>query len=217
MAGIDFQRIGHGGASALAPANTLDSFDAALAVGVDMLEFDVRMWHGRLLLAHTLLHARRGGCLELGAALDHLRAPRFAAVTLGVDLKRTGCEGPVLDALRDAGLLDRALFCSQVAPILDRIRALEPRARTAISVAGRVGRASHRWGDWRRLVLAGLAERRWDALMAQHRLIDRRLVEDVCAREAQLFGWTVNDRPRIAALRALGVHGLATADPRLFA
>src|SRR5579875_1788708 len=36
------QRIGHGGASALAPANTLASFDAALELGVDMIEFDVR-------------------------------------------------------------------------------------------------------------------------------------------------------------------------------
>ncbi|MGG7381507.1 glycerophosphodiester phosphodiesterase family protein, partial [Escherichia coli] len=52
------QRIGHGGASALAPANTLASFDAALEVGVDMVEFDVRGRHGELVLAHTLLHAR---------------------------------------------------------------------------------------------------------------------------------------------------------------
>jgi glycerophosphoryl diester phosphodiesterase len=40
------QRIGHGGASALAPANTLASFDAALEVGIDMVEFDVRGWRG---------------------------------------------------------------------------------------------------------------------------------------------------------------------------
>jgi glycerophosphoryl diester phosphodiesterase len=33
MAWEGFQRIGHGGASALAPANTLASFDAAVAVG----------------------------------------------------------------------------------------------------------------------------------------------------------------------------------------
>ena len=34
-------RVGHRGAPALAPDNTLASFDAALAVGVDMIEFDV--------------------------------------------------------------------------------------------------------------------------------------------------------------------------------
>jgi len=217
VAAFEFQRIGHGGASALAPANTLASFDAALEVGVEVIEFDVRAWNGRLVLAHTQFHARRGNCLEFAAALRHLRAPRFAEVTLGVDLKRTGCEAAVLQELRGAGLLERALVCSQVVPILDRVRELEPDVRTAISVAGRVARASHRWGDWRRRVLAGLAERRWDALMAQYRLIDRGLVEDVCGREAHLYGWTVNDRARIAALRALGVHGVATADPRLFA
>ena len=211
-----FQRIGHGGASALAPGNTLASFEAALAVGVDVIEFDVRARGDRLVLAHTLLHGRRGGCLELRTALEHLRSPRFAGVTFGVDLKHVGCEAAVIDALRTAGLLDRALFCSQVAPVLDRVRQLEPRAHTAISVAGHVARASHRWGDWRRRVLAGLAARRWDGLMAQHRLIDAALVAEVCERQAWLYGWTVNDRARIAALRALGVHGVATADPRLF-
>ena len=47
--------------------------------------------------------------------------------------------------------------------------------------------------------------------------VHRAGLEEVCAREARLYGWTVNDRARIAALRALGVHGVATADPRLFA
>ena len=59
------QRIGHGGASALAPANTLASFDAAREIGVDMVEFDVRSWDGDLVLAHTVLHARRGGNVRL--------------------------------------------------------------------------------------------------------------------------------------------------------
>ncbi|MGI8622956.1 MAG: glycerophosphodiester phosphodiesterase family protein, partial [Solirubrobacteraceae bacterium] len=34
-------RVGHKGADLLAPGNTLASFDAALAAGVDMIEFDV--------------------------------------------------------------------------------------------------------------------------------------------------------------------------------
>jgi glycerophosphoryl diester phosphodiesterase len=42
MAWEGFRRIGHGGASALAPANTLASFEAAAAAGIDIAEFDVR-------------------------------------------------------------------------------------------------------------------------------------------------------------------------------
>jgi glycerophosphoryl diester phosphodiesterase len=200
-------------------ANTLASFDAALEIGVDMVEFDVRAWQGELVLAHTIFHARRGGRrnVRLSEALAHLASRRFADVGLNVDLKRSGCEAPVLDALRDANLLDRTLVCSQVAGVLDRVRVLEPRVRTGISVGGRAARFTRRWGDWRAHVLAGLAERRWDALMAQHKLIDGHLLDDVKARRGRLYAWTVNERHKIERLKALGVHGIATADPRLFA
>ena len=38
---MSVKRIGHKGADLIAPGNTLASFDAALAAGVDMVEFDV--------------------------------------------------------------------------------------------------------------------------------------------------------------------------------
>ena len=211
------QRIGHGGASALAPANTLPSFDAALDVGIDLVEFDVRAWRGELVLAHTVLDARRGDCVRLHEALDHLASRRFAGIGLNVDVKHTGVEAALLDGLRGARLLERTLLSSQVVAVLDRIRELEPRARTAISIGGRIARLSRRWGDWRTHVLDGLASRRWDALMAQHRLIDHALVDAVIDRDALLYAWTVNERAAIQSLRGLGVHGITTADPRLFA
>jgi glycerophosphoryl diester phosphodiesterase len=211
-----FQRIGHGGASALARGNSLASFDAAIEVGVDMVEFDVRACGRELVLAHTVLHARCPGNVLLREALTYLSCPRFGDVELGVDLKHGGCERAVLEGLRENGLLSRAIICSQVVPVLDRIRALEPRARIGISIGGRLARLSCRWGDWRLGVLSGLASGRWDALLAQHRLIDSALVEEVVARDSRLYAWTVNERASIQRLRALGVHGVATADPRLF-
>ncbi len=210
------QRIGHGGASALAPANTLESFDAALEIGVDMVEFDVRAWRGELVLAHTILDARQDRNLTLDQALDHLSSRRFRDVELNVDLKRLGCEPAVLGALSRAGVLDRTLISCQVAGVLDRVRALDPGARTGISIGGRVARLSRRWRDWRLQVLAGLAARRWQAVMAQHRLVDEALLGEVVARNGRLYAWTVNQRPAIDGLRTLGVHGIVTADPRLF-
>jgi glycerophosphoryl diester phosphodiesterase len=65
-------------------------------------------------------------------------------------------------------------------------------------------------------VLSGLAARRWEALMAQHRLVDATLLEHVVARDGRLYAWTVNERAAIQSLRGLGVHGITTADPRLF-
>ena len=75
-----------------APANTLASFDAAHDVGVDVVEFDVRAWNGELMLAHTVLHARRGGNVRLQDALAYLSQRRFADLGLNVDLKHAGCE-----------------------------------------------------------------------------------------------------------------------------
>lgn len=211
------QRIGHGGASALAPANTLASFDAALEVGIDMVEFDLRAHQGELVLAHTVFDARRRGKLRLAEALAHLSAPRFEGVALNVDVKHGGIEAQLLRELRAGGLLERTLISSQVPQVLDRVRALDARVRLGISVGGRVARLSRRWSDWRQHVLRGLAERRWDALMAQYRLIDRGLVEEVARHDGQLCAWTVNERGVIDRLRRLGVHGITTADPRLFA
>jgi glycerophosphoryl diester phosphodiesterase len=211
------QRIGHGGASALAPANTLASFNAALEVGIDMIEFDVRASRGELVLAHTLLDARLPRRVRLADALDHLSSRRFEGIELNVDLKRTGCEPGLLDALRSAGMLERTLISSQLPEILDRVRALEPRARLGISVAGRLSRLTHHWRDWRTQVLDGLRKRRWEAVMAHHRLVEAGLLEEVVARSGLLYAWTVNERPAIDSLRRLGVHGIATADPRLFA
>jgi glycerophosphoryl diester phosphodiesterase len=214
---MSFLRIGHGGASALAPANTLASFDAAVDVGIDMIEFDVRHWRGELMLAHTLLDARRGGNLALRDALAHLSAPRFTEVELNVDLKHTGVEAELLAGLRAAGLVERTLISSQVAAVLDNIRALDPDVRLGISVGGRIARFSRRWVGWRAEVLRGLADRRWDVLMIQHRLVDVRLVRATGECGGSLYAWTVNDRPSIDTLRGLGVHGVTTTDPRLFA
>lgn len=218
MVSYGCQRIGHGGASALAPANTLASFDAALAVGVDMVEFDVRGWRGELILAHTILHARlQRRHVLLREALAHLASPRFSDVELNVDVKHPGCESALLESLRAAGLLERALISSQVPEVLDRVRALEPTARVGISVGGGLARMSRRWDDWRDQILAGLAAHRWDAVMAQHRLVDPALLEEVAVRGGLLYAWTVNERIAIDRLRGLGIHGITTADPRLFA
>src|SRR5215217_7132332 len=57
--------VGHRGAHAVVKGNTLGSFDAALDLGVDMIEFDVCAVRGRLGIAHSPLEGRLLGCLEL--------------------------------------------------------------------------------------------------------------------------------------------------------
>ena len=56
--------IGHRGAPALAPENTLPSFMRAIELGVDYIEFDVRASKdGRLVIMHDETVNRTTSCL----------------------------------------------------------------------------------------------------------------------------------------------------------
>lgn len=211
------KRVGHGGAGAVVRGNTLASFDAAVDIGVDMIEFDVRACRGDLVLAHRSIDAFARDCPTLDEALDHLRQPRFAGLELNVDVKSAGCEGRILDALRRHGLVHRALVSSLEVSVLDRFKELDARVPCGISVGGRVARRSQHWQDWRRAVLEGLAGGRFDALMANHRLVGQALVDAVRDRDGEIYCWTVDSRPILERLKSLEVSGITTNDPRLFA
>src|SRR5919197_300121 len=102
--------VGHKGADLVAPGNTIESFEAALAAGVDMIEFDVlRLRDGRLVLAHDYADAARREPPTLDEGLDLFAGTAYAGVELDVDLKLPGYEREVIDALATRGLAERAL------------------------------------------------------------------------------------------------------------
>lgn len=211
------KRIGHGGAGAVVRGNTLASFDAAVDIGVDMIEFDVRSSHGDLVLAHGPLEALIRPCPTLDEALRHLRAPRFADVELNVDVKTAGCEAAIADALRRHGMADRALVSSRIIRVLDRVKEIDPELQVGVSVGGRLARHSQHWQDWRQAVLDAIARKRFDALMANHKLVGQALVDAVRERDGEIYCWTVDSRQIVERLQRLEVSGITTNDPRLFA
>lgn len=227
------RRVGHKGADLIAPGNTLASFDAALEAGVDMIEFDVLPERGsaRLLLAHDYEDADRRSPHTLEDGLAHLASERFRSIELDVDLKLPGYELRVLDALRAHGVLERSLITSQYMSSLRAIREAEPTVRLGWSVP-RLRRDPFRSRHMLpaavvalqagRAVLPGRAASaistgRCDALMAHWRLVTPRLVRRVLGAGGELYVWTVDELARLQTLEALGVTGVITNDPRLFA
>lgn len=132
-------RIGHRGAAALAPENTLRSFRAAAAAGVDLIEFDVLdLPRGPLVLAHSdrldeVSHGAAGGNVR-DRSLDELRelAPELATldealayfvdeaphVGVHVDLKLRSRLDEVAQALQRHGLVGRTVVGSFHVPSL---------------------------------------------------------------------------------------------------
>jgi glycerophosphoryl diester phosphodiesterase len=147
-------RIGHRGAAALAPENTLRSFRAAVSAGVDLVEFDVRsLQGGELVVAHSDdLHevshgAARGtiGAMSLAAlreicpelpTLDEALAffvGEAPETGVHVDLKAASAAAGVAAALRRHGLIERSILSSFHVDALRRFRKLEPQVRLGIS------------------------------------------------------------------------------------
>ena len=229
------RRVGHKGADHIAPGNTFASFDAAVDAGVDMIEFDVlpaKDDPDRLILAHDWLDAaERDPPHTLDEALARFASERFAGIELDVDLKLPGYERRVLEALRTHGVLDRALISTQYEESLAHLRAAEPGVRLGWSVPkltrdpfrswvtkvpAYVGLQAYRALLPRRAARA-IRTRRCDALMAHWRLVTPRLARAVRAAGGELFVWTVDDLVRMRELEELGVTGVITNDPRLFA
>jgi glycerophosphoryl diester phosphodiesterase len=229
---VPLVRVGHKGADLIAPGNTLESFDAAVAAGVDMIEFDVlpERWldgDSALRLAHDYGDLRGRQCLTLDEGLDHLAQ---TGVRLDLDLKGPGYEHRVVDALRERDLVERSIISSQYRESLRLIRAAEPALRLGWSVPK--ARSDPFTSRWRKLpaqalvaayrarlpsaAAAAIGAREADALMAHWRLITPRLVRAVRRAGGDIYVWTVDDRAHIDRLDALGVTGVITNDPRLF-
>jgi glycerophosphoryl diester phosphodiesterase len=228
------RRVGHKGADHIAPGNTFASFDAAVEAGVDMIEFDVlREEQGQdLILAHDWTDAaQREAPHTLEEALAYFCSEPFAGIELDIDLKLPGYELRVLRSLRSFGVLERALISTQYVESLEVMRRAEPTVRLGWSVPklqrdpfrSRATRVPAYVGlQVMRLALpdrVGRAIRagRCDAVMAHWRLVTPRLVRAVRAAGGELYVWTVDDLARLRALEALGVTGVITNDPRLFA
>ena len=214
----------------MAPGNTVESFEAALAHGVDMIEFDVlRARDGQLVLAHDYTDAEGRDCLTLQEGLEHFAGEAYSGVELDVDLKLPGYEREVVEGLQERGLAERSLVSTMYTESLERLGELAPGLRRGWSVP-RVRRnylrsplalPAYAIVRLMRARLPGQAAGRinsdgCEAIMAHQVLVSRRLVKAVHSAGGELYVWTVDDAARIRALEALGVDGVITNDPRLF-
>ena len=224
-------RIGHRGAAALAPENTIESLERAVAHGVDVVEIDVLDTHdGELVLAHADDLAEVSHGLAVGRVrpltLDRLRAVAPALPTLDealayvadrapqigiqLDLKARGFERQVVRALRRHDLLARAFVTSFHRPTLAELRSLEPALPLGLTYPDdRYGVGSRR--AMRPLVTA--------AALAVRRVLPYR-VEGWLARTgaaAAALHWAIVSRAAIERCHARGAAAIAWTvdDPRV--
>ena len=223
-------KVGHKGADHVAPGNTIESFEAALRCGVDMIEFDVLRIGGRLVLAHDYEDATKREPLTLDEGLDHFAGEAYGDMQLDVDLKLPGYEAEVVAGLRSRGLDRRALISSHYLESLAKVGELAPEVRRGWSVPN--VRRDYTKNPFLAVPVYGILqvmrrripgqaarairEGRCEALMANRLVVTGRLVSAVHDAGGELYVWTVDDARQIARLEELGVDAVITNDPRLF-
>ncbi|MDQ5982022.1 MAG: glycerophosphoryl diester phosphodiesterase [Patescibacteria group bacterium] len=213
--------IGHRGAAGLAAENTLESLQAGLDAGADMLEFDVRLTADTIpILAHDAqLHGRRissttfadlqaaGPVTTLVSVLDQF----FGQILLNLEYKPLGGVDVVYKLIAEHYIQQQndwqnILFSSfHVRPLL-RLRKLSP--NTNLALLHSVNPFSFVTYQ-RKLQLTAVG---W------HRLHVNRLAVEI-AQKSDIFSYvyTVN-RPKAAAiLERRGIDGVVTDYPNKLA
>ena len=214
--------IGHRGAAAVAPENTLESLEAAVAAGADLVEFDLQP---SLELGHSSTE-RPGRPLGLDEALGYLASTE---VGVHLDLKLPGYEAEAVAALHRHGLGGRALIATAWAASSRAVAALAPGLPVAIGYprdrygvsrlpwpagAGRLGAAALRPAMPARARVL-LRTSRATAIALHHTLCTRAAVRAAHRLGVPVLVWPVNDPARAEQLAALGVDGIVTDDPAL--
>lgn len=231
MASEEWLRIGHKGADAIEPGNTLESFDAAVELGVDMIELDVlRLKEGKLVVAHDAGDAMARRPLELVDALDAFLEPPLDQVAINFDLKKAGREAEFAGAIAGHGLIDRCSVSSMETESLIKLRSLEPELRLGwtypkstkdwaslpwAGAAFSAGVAALRRGS-HRLVPDRAVEMDVDTVWVYDPVVTPRLIDALGEFGIEVIAWTVDQRDRIDELAAMGVGGICSNDPRLF-
>ena len=209
--------IAHRGASAHEKENTLRSFERAIEMDADMIEFDVRKTNDHVLIAHhnEAIQGKGIGTLSYEAVerlagrrgfhvptLEEVLNVTRGKIRLNAELKEKGYEKAVVSTMR--AYLDDSDFIltSFNEASLGTIKSLFPNLKTGLIL----GRNIHR----------GFNRVETDFWIPNWRLLDDALFRMAEKNAKPLVVWTVNDRRKLKRyLSDPRIYGVVTDKPDL--
>ncbi len=209
-----------------APENTLAGVRAALALGADAIEIDVRCTRdGTPVLLHdSAVDRTTDGAGEI-AALSLRQARRLDAgegeriptlrevlrevagrALLVLEVKPAGIEEEVLAVVRRSRALDWCAVHSFLPRVVERVRRQEPRMPCSLLTDGR------RVVDWGQLFAFALSLGA-QGISVHHGVVTPELVRGAHLRELRCSTWTVNRRDDVRRVAACGVDAITSDYP----
>jgi glycerophosphoryl diester phosphodiesterase len=215
--------MGHRGAPADEPENTLRSFARALAVGVAAVELDVQLTRdGRLAVIHdetldrttngkgrvkdfTLAELQRldAGRGEPVPSLEQVFDLVQGKVHLVVELKQPEAAGALRCFFQDRRAFEVATAISFWHPAVKALKEAEPRLNTGVLMVGCPA-------DPVGLARAALA----DTLVLNYRYVNRELADAAHRQDIRVIVWNIDDPEILKPYLAMNLHAICTNRPQ---
>lgn len=217
------QVVGHRGAAAYAPENTLEAFRVAIATGVPAVELDIHLdADGGMVVIHdaTLDRTTTGRGRVREHTTEQIRAlgvpylEEFTALTkdrvvIVIEIKDgEGAERKMVDHLRERDMMDQAIMFSFGADRVARTKELAPELKSVWLYAGRPTE------DRLEAMFERLSEIKADAVGFSYQAVTPEAVAESQRRGYPVFVWTVPPGPEVDRLLRMKVNFIITDHPR---
>jgi glycerophosphoryl diester phosphodiesterase len=213
--------IGHRGAKAYEPENTLRSFRKALEVGVDAVEFDVRntkdehlvvihdadvkrTTDGEGLVSELTLEEVKGFSADKGEKIPTLaEALDFLdkKVKIVIELKETGVEKQVLSLVRQNELQENVIIVSFIEEALRKVRELDEEVETGLLYVKHKN------------PVKAASELKASYLLPFYKFTHKADVKKAHENGFKIIVWTINKPEEVAEYKKKGVDGIASYKP----
>ena len=215
--------MGHRGAAALEPENTLLSIERAIEIGVDAVEIDVHMSKDEeLVVIHdsTVDRTTDGTGLVGSYTLKEIKAldagkgetiPTLQEVvdlinnkvTLVIELKEEGTEKRVVDLVRKNNVEDNVYVISFWHRLVKTVKEMDRRIKTGVLFVGCPVDAC----------IATQASA--DALVMKYTFINTEFVKIAHEGGLKVFVWNIDEPDLVKPHADMGVDGMGSNDPRV--
>jgi glycerophosphoryl diester phosphodiesterase len=218
-------RIGHRGARAYEPENTIRSFKKALEIGVDAVELDVRKTKdNQLVVIHDADVKRttdgKGLVSELTLpeikelstekdekipTLEEVLDFLDMKVKILIELKEAGVEKQVLTAANERGLQKNVIIVSFIEEALQKVRELDNEVETGLIYARHKN------------PLRTALELKANYLLPLYRFTHSNNVQKAHENGLKVIVWTINKPEEVAEYAKKGVDGITSDKPDILA
>lgn len=215
--------MGHRGAKALEPENTLLSIRRAMEIGVDAVEIDVHLTKDKevVVIHDSTVDRTTNGKGPIGSytleeikKLDAGKGEKIPTleeviefvkdkVRLIIELKEEGTEDKVVELIKRYNMFDSAYIISFWHMLVKKIKEMDSRIKTGVLLVGCPVDAC----------MARSASA--DALVMNYAFVNKELVDKAHQEGLKVFIWNIDDRDMLRPYVDMGVDGIGSNDPRI--